>query len=388
MSNQAAAFGARASVGFAGTFVPLALQLAFLPVWLSEIGFSGEAIGTLLGAALAARIVAVPPLVTLSDRFPSKRLAFVGYAALTFAAGTLLLIDQRWAIVIAVIVVSVGGAALVPIADSVALGGVRSHGLRYGRMRLWGSLAFVAATLGGGWWIERAGFAAVPFALVATLALSLAAGFALPATRNAPASERMPVRDLVRDRVLLVGIVSGAVTVSTHATFYAFASIHWATLGFDATLIGWFWTIGVVAEVALFAAVGKRFSPRPFTLLACGALAAAIRWATFPLNGGTTFYVVNSVLHAGTFAAAYLGTQQLIADRVKSSAHGAAQGLTQLIAGPTTAILTVASGWLYARHGAQAFLLPAAIGALAFAMLFLRLQPQRAGEGGDTIEPE
>ena len=38
-----------------------------------------------------------------------------------------------------------------PLTETVAMSGVKAAGLDYGRMRLWGSLSFIAASLCGGW---------------------------------------------------------------------------------------------------------------------------------------------------------------------------------------------------------------------------------------------
>ena len=44
-----------------------------------------------------------------------------------------------------------------PLTETVAMGGVRAAGLDYGRMRLWGSLSFIAASFCGGWAVEPLG---------------------------------------------------------------------------------------------------------------------------------------------------------------------------------------------------------------------------------------
>ena len=378
-------FAARTSVGFAGTFFPLAVQLAFLPVWLAHAGFDAASVGLVLGTALVVRIVAVPPLVALSDRFSSRRLAFISYAGIALVLSSGLFGTSQTLMALAVIVISVAAAAIIPIVDAVALGGVRRLEVRYGRMRLWGSVAFVAGTILSGWIIRSAGIGAVPFLVAVSLAASFVCGMMLPTIQTQRPHGNEDWRHLLRDRVLLSGIVCGSLVVSSHATFYAFGSIHWTALTFDPTLIAWLWVVGVLAEIVLFAIVGKRYAPSSRSLLIVGAAAGIVRWGTFTLDGGPYFYILNSVLHAGTFGAAYLGMQQLIAERVSITVHGSAQGLTQLIAGPATALLTVASGWLYASFGGEAFLIAAATCGFALAII---LYPQRAGSGGDTIDPE
>ena len=387
MSTEARrAFAIRTSIGFAGAFLPLAVQLAFLPIWLAQVGFSADQIGALLGAALAARVVLVPVLVAWSDRFETRRRAYLLYAGMAAAAALLLLDRGQVGIAIAVIIASVGGAAVIPVVDAIALGGVRRFGTSYGRVRLWGSVAFVAATFATSGLVETMGYGFVPLAVIGTVFLTVGCGFAVPTVRSVAATTDRPFRPFA-DPNLLGGIICGSLVVSSQATYYAFSSIHWAQLGFSADNIAALWSIGVVAEIILFAIVGKWFDPSPRTLLLAGVVCGIVRWGSFPFGATFTFYALNSLLHAGTFAAAYLGTQKLIAARVREAAHGKAQGLTQIVAGPVTAGMTVLSGSLFARFGVQAFYAAALLSALAIVPLLV-LYPQSSGSGGETTDPE
>ena len=61
-----------------------------------------------------------------------------------------------------------------PLTETVAMSGVRAAGLDYGRMRLWGSLSFIAASFCGGWVVERLGPGAVIWLIVVGGALMTA----------------------------------------------------------------------------------------------------------------------------------------------------------------------------------------------------------------------
>ncbi|MCP6151535.1 MFS transporter, partial [Klebsiella pneumoniae] len=77
--------------------------------------------------------------------------------------------------------------------------------------------------------------------------------------------------------VLVLGIIGAALIQSSHATLYAFASVHWAEAGLSLTAIGLLWAIGVIAEILLFRSgtrIVRRFGP--LALLACGGVAAAL----------------------------------------------------------------------------------------------------------------
>ena len=370
MSNpNATVFAARVSVGFAGTFAPLAVQLAFMPVWLAHVGFAPDQIGLLLGVALAGRVILVPLLVAWSDRFASRRTPFIAYAGTALVGGALLLLPNHAAIAAGVMLVLIAGAAIIPLVDAISLSGVVRFGLRFGRMRLWGSVAFIAVTLASGWLVERFGIAATSVLIFLTVALSVGAGFALPTEATTRPAGHRDTKGILADRTLVFGLTCGSLTVASHATFYAFGSIYWVEIGFEGGPVAWFWAIGVVAEVALLAIVGKRFAPPSVVLLSIGAVGGIVRWTMFTIEGGTVYFVVNSLLHAATFAAAYLGTQQLIAERVPVASHGSAQAFTQWVSGPASALLTLGSGWLYARYGNGAFLLPAVL--CGISLLFL-----------------
>jgi PPP family 3-phenylpropionic acid transporter len=70
-------------------------------------------------------------------------------------------------------------------------------------------------------------------------------------------------------------------------------------------------------------------------------------------------------LHGLTFAALHLACMHLIAAIVPQRLAATAQAMYALAAGATTALLTLASGWLYAVAGAQGFLGMALLCAIA-----------------------
>ena len=389
-SREARSVASGASLAFAGVFAPLAVLLAYLPVWFEHVGFTPAEIGLLLGVPLAVRMAATPLFVALGDRAADRSRTFVGWAALTFAVSLAYLGLEGFAAVMAVTVaVSVGSSVVIPLADAIALSGVRRHGLDYGRMRAWGSAAFVAVTLGAGWTIDRAGVGVVPFVLALTFALTVASGLFLPPVRSLPSQARTAAPPW-RDRTLVIACVAGGLAMAGHAAFYGFSSIHWLSLGFSGAAVGLLWSIGVLSEIALFA-LAPRVLPRamPFGLLIAGSAIGVVRWWTFTIEGGVAWYALNSVLHGATFGACHLGLQRLIAARVADARQGSAQALSHLVSAPVMAGATLASGWLYGRLSVDAFL---AMSGLCLAGLILAViaarQPQSVGEGGETSDPE
>ena len=390
--REARGFVARMSLGFTGVFVPLAILLAYLPLWFEHRGFDAREIGILLGVPIVARMLTTPVLLAAADRVRDRASLYLAAALLATLCSVGYLISDGFAVVLLVsVLVSVAMALAIPLSDAIALTGVRRLGLTYGPMRLWGSLAFIAATIGGGWVVEHQGVESIPWLLVGALALTAATGLTLP---RIAVARRDRAAGPVRDRTLLLGFAAAALVIGSQATFYGFSSIHWARIGFSDTVIGLLWGLGVLAEIVLFAFARPLVRTlSPAGLLLGGAICGIVRWSSFTLDGGVAFYAFNSLLHAGSFAAAHLGMQQLIAMRVDEDGQGRAQALAFAMSAPVMAAATFASGWLYEAFGVDAFLGAAAmcVAALPFILPIPRtaeVQPQSSRDGGETIEPE
>src|SRR5579862_2300277 len=148
--NVSARRSASARLGgfYAASFLVVGIQLPFWPVWLAGRGLDPSEIALVFAAAIWAKMLATPALGALADRLNSRRglmialaaLACAAYAALRPAAGF-------WPLLALNLVAGTAQSALMPLGDSVALAAVRTEGLDYGRVRVWGSVSFVVAAV-------------------------------------------------------------------------------------------------------------------------------------------------------------------------------------------------------------------------------------------------
>jgi PPP family 3-phenylpropionic acid transporter len=70
--------------------------------------------------------------------------------------------------------------------------------------------------------------------------------------------------DLLRAPLFLLFVLAASLIQSSHALYYSFGSLNWRAQGVSDGVIGALWSVGVVAEVALFAISGRviRFAAR------------------------------------------------------------------------------------------------------------------------------
>jgi PPP family 3-phenylpropionic acid transporter len=184
-------------------------------------------------------------------------------------------------------------------------------------------------------------------------------------------------------------IGAAACTQASHAALYAFGSIHWRDLGFSSATIGWLWAVGVVAEILMFAALGRSVGrgSAAFGLMIAGAGTAILRFAVLAADPGLAATFVLQTLHGASFGATHLGTIAALALLAPEAARGRAQGAMTSVQALAMAAGTVASGPIYRAVGPMVFLamVPLACGGLALALLArrsFRAQPQRPGGGG------
>lgn len=94
----------------------------------------------------------------------------------------------------------------------------------------------------------------------------------------------------------------------------------------------------------------------PTGALALSALCGLLRWAVMGQTTDVIALALIQPLHGFTFALLHLASVRIIADTVPRSLAATAQAVYGLVAvGGTTALLTVASGWLYGHFGADGF---------------------------------
>jgi PPP family 3-phenylpropionic acid transporter len=366
----------------------------FMPAFFERRGLSPEQLGVLFGTATAIRLISGPVCGRLADFTGALRGLLAMCAALAAVVAVSLLAVAGFP---ALLVVSlVHAAALAPtttLADALAVGASapRPAGTRfeYGWVRGTGSAVFVLGTLVSGQIVGAWGLESILVLQAAQLALAACAALLIPAPTPRPAEARVEptpregVVPLLRiaefRRVMLIATL----VLGSHAMHDTFAVIRWSDAGVSPGLVSVLWSESVLAEVLVFFLIGPWLVKRlgVSRVMALAATAGLVRWIVVASTTAVTALALVQPLHGLTFAALHLACMRVIAAVVPSGFAATAQAMYALGAGAATAVLTLASGHLYARLGGQAFvvmaLLCAAAALLALASRFA--EPPRVG---------
>jgi len=358
-------------------FVTAGLMVAYVPPYLAARGLSASEIAWVLAAPQLARVLAPGAWGALADRTGALRAIVVfGCMANALCFALLPAMPGFVAMVALMGITSLAAAAALPLVEAITLAALAGEPGRYGPIRLWGSIGFMAAVMAGGVWLESHSVLAVPYAMFAFSLGTVAIAASLPPARpRAHATESAPL-----SRMALAVLGSGFCMAAAHGTLYAFLTLHLQRLGYSASLIGFLWMLGVAAEVAVFVflpALFRRYSLS--TLLMASAALGVVRFLAIGwMADWLLLLLAAQLLHAATFgsfhAAAVAAVQRLF------SPHAQARGQTlfsSVAYGAGGAFGAVSAGWAWQTAG-PGFVFT--LSALAAAVgVFLAYPLKRAG---------
>jgi PPP family 3-phenylpropionic acid transporter len=386
-------FAVRVSLLYAAIFVVAGTQLPYLPIWLDWAGLSAQEIGVITATPLLIRVVVTPVIAFVADRHGDHRRFLIGLSWAGLAA--LVALSQStgfWPILGWVVLFALAWTTVMPLTETVAMAGVKASGLDYGRMRLWGSLTFIAASFCGGWIVERFGPPSAIWLVVFGGVLVTAAVHTLQPISANTGTSRLALSDaagLLRSRTFQLFLLAVGAVQAAHAVFYTFGTLHWRAVGLSTAWSGTLWAIGVIAEIVLFAwskAVLRHIAA--IGLITLGAAAAVARWIAMGFDPPLVLLIPLQALHGLTYGATHLGAMHLMLRLVPDGQSGTAQALyASVTGGIAMGAAMLLAGPLYAGYRGHAYWAMAliALAGLAASLVLPRLegsQPHSRGAGG------
>lgn len=405
---------ARVAAIFAAYFFGLGLFLPFFPLVLASSGLSAGEIGTLLAVPMVVRLAANPLIGAIVDRFgtPGRAIALLSIIAAIAFSG-FFVAKSFLASALLLVAISIAWSPLMPLGDALAARVEREGKGDYGRMRLWGSVSFIVANVIGGvligeWTVTvviggivvglfAAGLAALTVSLprvevsenesVSIASPDLALAEVVDDASPPPVAagrRRRGLGELLREGTFvtpgfLLVILAAGCAQGSHAAYYAFSALHWSQAGLSGTAVGIFWGVGVITEIALFAASARVRAVLGINgLLAIGIAGAVLRWLLFPLAEAPLSILLLQLLHGLSFGATHLGAVAFVARMAPPQWAGAAQGINSMVIGAVTALASAGAGYLYALGPMPAFVAMAGLAAAGGVFLLAGLVVARA----------
>ena len=382
-------FARRLSFFYGTTFGMLGSYLPFFPVWLKAVGIEASWIGIITAVPALTRFTILPLVTAFAERRQTTREAIIVTAFAT-ALGLTVVGTQHQALPLFLVfaVTCCLWTPTAPLTDAYALRGVVHYGLNYGPLRLWGSAAFVIGALLCGLLIDVIAAERLIWIIAATAGLSALASLGLQPIDGPRTSEpgHRGAGALLRDGGFLAIIVASALIQGSHAAYYIFASIVWKQAGFGGLTIAMLWSLGVLAEIVLFA-LSPRFALPSAVLVMIGALSAVARWIITAQQPPIAILAIVQLAHGLTFGLTQVGTMGLLVHYVPGHVMARGQGYLAACSGIVASSTSILSGIVYARYGQGVYYVMAAMAASGALVMWLARHrvgrhPHSAGSGG------
>ncbi|MBP1063857.1 UNVERIFIED_ORG: PPP family 3-phenylpropionic acid transporter [Bradyrhizobium japonicum] len=374
---------------YSAFFAVLGTHMPFFPVWLKAIGIDAAWIGLINALPAITRFTTLPQVAAFAEKRHAIRagiMVSVLATAIGFAAVGLQ--QQPLALFLIYALTCMMWTPTMPLTDAYALRGVARYGLDYGPLRLWGSAAFAAGSLACGYLVDSIAARDLIWVIVAWAVVAVLASLRLQPLDDLRrrTTETHAGKALLHDGGFWAVIASAALIQSSHIAFYTFSAITWQLHGHGGLTIAGLWTLGVIAEIVVFA-LSPRFSLHPSSLMAIGGLSAVVRWIVTASEPSLALLAIVQLGHGLSFGMTMVGTMNLLVQRVPSHQIARGQGYYAACNGLLGATTSIASGAIYARIGEGLYYVMAAMAAAGALVIWsarhrLKAHPHSEGEGG------
>lgn len=357
-------------------FAALGVLVPYWGLYLKSLGFNAVAIGQLMAIPMATKFIAPFVWGWLGD-YLGHRMVIVRIGAFLTALifVSVFWLQGFWELGLAMILFSFFWNAVLPQFEAVVLCYLGPAASRYARIRVWGSVGFIATVVVLGMAVDRFGPVAVLPVLLSIYALLWLTSMLVadPVTEPHPV-DQPGILSVLRQPAVIAFLTACFLLQAGHGAYYGFYSIYMEELGYSKTLIGQLWALGVVAEVVVFIFMHRllqRLGAR--NVLMISLLLAALRWYLIG-NFADSLWILffAQTLHAATFGTFHAAAIHLVHHYFTGRHQGRGQALySSLSFGFGGALGTVGSGYLWDGAGATvAFNLSTTVSVLGFLIVW------------------
>lgn len=364
---------------FVGSFVP------YWGIYLQSENFSPSSIGILLSLFQISRIVAPNFWGWLADHTGYR----VKWIKLTSFLGLIGFIGVFWAkgffwIFLVMSALSLFTSSTLPLAESLTLAHLATTDGHYSRIRLWGSIGFIVASLFLGYLIDFQGINILLWVLLIAQAIIFFLSNTIPETQDIQhKTNDLSIWKIIKTPSVIALLVGCTLMVSAHGVLYNFYSIYLKDHGYSSGTIGWLWAVGVICEILIFMAMPKilqRFSLKAILLMSL--FLGVIRFILIGVSPDHLYLLfIAQMFHAATFGSFHAASIEVIAYYFKGRNQTRGQAIYNSVAyGIGGTIGGLGGGYLIQYLGGQLGFMIAAISPLiGFVVIWFGLKLEIKG---------
>jgi MFS transporter, PPP family, 3-phenylpropionic acid transporter len=315
-------------------FSVMGIFLPYFNLYCYHLKFSGVEIGALSAIRSLALILFSLVWGVLADRFKIRRQIYISCNFISTAIWLFYFYTKDfWAMLVITVFYGIFYSPIISFLEAFTMDVLGMEKKSYGRLRAWGTLAFIATVIVLGRIIDL-----YSIEIILVLIFSVSIAQAVISTRIPDIQIKKQTFFFVNIKVLLtprfvVFLCCAFLMLVSHGTYYGFYSIHLENLGFGNTFIGVSWALASIAEILVMIkshSIFKRFSLD--NVLVFSFMVAALRWLGLFFAVSPAALLLLQILHAityGTFhVASILYIDSLTPDETKTLGQAVNNAIT------------------------------------------------------------
>jgi PPP family 3-phenylpropionic acid transporter len=291
-------------------FGVLGIFLPFFNLYCYHLGFNGLRIG-ILSAVRSVALVFFPLIWgALADRLNARRPIYIlcNFSSALIWMLYLFTIDFGHMLAITIFY-GIFYAPIISFLEAFTMDLLGEEKKSYGRLRVWGSISFIAVVLAMGKIIDRYSVEIiVALILAGSLMLSVISTH-IPSIQIVRKKRMLKEAKSLLERRVLVFLFCGFLMLVSHGAYYGFFSIHLENLGYGSVFIGVTWALAAAAEILVMIRSDQIFSR--FSLegvLIFSFMVAALRWFILFFAQSAVVILLSQVLHAVTYGTFHIAS--------------------------------------------------------------------------------
>lgn len=353
-----------------------------MPYWglyLQAESFSAADIGILMSLFQISRIFAPNLWGWLADHTKQR----VRWIRLTAVLGLLGFVAVFWAhgfwwLFFVMAALSLFTSSTLPLSESLTLAHLATTNGHYSKIRMWGSLGFIVASLILGYAIDFYGIKSLLWFLLSVQLVLFGLTFHLPEAIIQPhENDHFSIWKIIKQPTVIALLLGCSLMVTAHGVLYNFYSIYLVQHGYSKAAIGWLWSVGVVCEIGIFMLMPKimaRVSLKNIMLISLGLAVLRFSLIGFAVDHLALLLLAQS-LHAFTFGSFHAASVEVITQFFNGRHQARGQAIYNSVAyGVGGTIGGLAGGYaLQYLGGEKTFLLAAIFPLVGFMVIALGL---------------
>lgn len=357
--------------GVMGIFLP------YFNLYCFHLGFNGFQIGVLSALRTVATILFALLWATLADRFQVRKSIYILCNFISAAIWVFYFYTTDFGgMLVITVFYGIFYAPLISFLEALTIDILGKRRKDYGRIRVWGSIAFIMTVILLGKIIDLYSIEIILAFIFAGSLLQAFISAKIPDIAVAKKESFIPGTKIFTEKRAVIFLFCAFLMLVSHGTYYGFFSIHLAGLGYSGTFIGIAWAVASIAEIFVMIKSDRIF--RRFSLenvLVFSFMVAASRWFMLFFAVSPAIILLSQIFHAASYGTFHIASILYIDSLTPNKSKTLGQTVNNVVTyglGMTTGLII--NGYLYETTGSFTLFFLSGIVALIGALILKGFQ--------------